>query len=247
MGAAITSLADQGGYGFLNSVADERLVIRVKWDNDAAYSSTTGVGADTDLNVNLRGLTVSQLKDTVQSAGNYSMAQSRAIYRKARLPAGAAYSIPLFKTTKTVILTGIGLITTSLADAGATDNPTISVGTAGANGSILGGQTLSSLVITSPNTSALWQAKFPYDSANPTLSLVGDALAFYSPDKVLPPGVIVSLYVGAHTTDAVTAGDITFEFIAASYGLESLGVTESIATIGVSQHARKTQPIVQVF
>jgi hypothetical protein len=220
--ASITNSNNNMQLGYFNNLISNRVTSRVKFVAEQTdYDSSTTIVADTDLNSNLTGKTVEQLKDLCTANGNFLMAEDRSICRTVGGTTTSTITIPLAKVNKACIIGGFGVITTS---CGGTQS--FSVGIPGNPDFILGSTVGTDISIPEGATTALWNQTAPYSTSSPDAGAVSAGRIYYAPDRMLAPGTPINLYITAGTSSTIGTGDITFEFVATAMGMHTYGVTD---------------------
>lgn len=237
---AITPKSQIGHFGEIM----ERVVVRVVFDGATAqaatYTSASDTAADSDLRPVLTGKTAAELQALCGPSTNYSMAESRVIYRDVNSGTSLdTLTIPLATVNKACIVGGFGVIT---VNCGGTQE--YSVGVPGNTEFLLGAVVGTDLAIPSGATTAIWNSTYPYSTTTPTASGVGAGRLFYTPDKLVAPGTPINLYVTAGTSIELGSGDITFELFSTAFGKETYGVADGISTRtnSLNQDVRSISP-----
>lgn len=227
--------------GFYSNLISNRVTSRVKFVADQTdYDNTSTIAADTDLNSELTGKEVSELKELCTAPRNFLHAERRDIYRQVGGTTTETIEIPLAKVNKTCIVGGFGVIT---GDCGGTQ--TFSVGIPGNTDFILGQTVGTDISIPAGATTSIWNQTAPYDTASPDAGSVSPGRIYYAPDRMLAPGTPINLYITAGTSSTIGTGDITFELFATAVGIETYGVTDGNST-GLSKGADRG-PIYPLF
>jgi hypothetical protein len=208
--------------GYFNNLISNKLVKRVKFvAAQTSYDSAVTVAADTDLNPDLAGKSVTQLKDFCTANENFRFAEERSIYSYVGGTTTSTITIPLGKVNKTCIVGGFAVITDS---CGGTQS--FSVGIPGNTDFILGSTIGTDLAVPAGCETAIWNQGYPYATATPDAGGVSAGRIYYAPDRMLAPGTPINLYITAGTSCTIGEGDITFEFLATAIGQETYGITD---------------------
>ena len=207
----------QSQYTHLNESVSTRVLSRVKFTNTGiAYNKTTGVKTDSN---NLSQFTSEELAELWKV--QQGVAQNKYIYREHG--DSSSISIPLFKTSKLCLVSVFGIIEESLVGTSAT----LSVGSSITPQGVLGNQVLAGFVKTK-----FWAKASPHDSSLPFASIISD-IAWYDwskPEMLIAPNTVI--YLNISGASGITAGDITFDCVATTVGLEFHGDTGSLMKTG---------------
>lgn len=221
--ADITSLSNNQ-FNYFNNLTSNRIQVRVKFkDDQVTYDADTTIEADTDLNPDLAGKTVAELKELCSNETNFQLGEERSVYRYAGGTTAEQLVIPLAKVNKATIVGAIGILTEAF---GGTQS--FSVGIPGNEDFILGSVVGTDTAFPTGVTRSLWTQNFPFDSAAPDAGGVAPGRVYSNPNRTLAPGTPINLYVTVGTSISIGTGDVTFEFLATSLGQETFGDTEAL-------------------
>lgn len=207
----------QSHYTHLNESVSTRLLARVKLTNSGIdYTKATGVKTDS---IDLAHLTSEELADYWRM--QQGVAQKKEVWREHG--GGDSISIPLFRTSKLCLVSVFGIIEESFVGTGAN----ISVGSATSTQAVLGTQVLANFTKTK-----FWCRQSPFDSTAPNTSVISDILWYdwSKPEVLIAPNTTV--YLNLSGASGLTAGDITFDCVATSVGLEFHGDKGSLLKVG---------------
>ncbi len=214
---------DFSNYTHLNESVSTRVLSRVKFTNTGIpYAKATGVKTDAEDLIKYSSLELSNLwKKQV------NMGISKQIWREHGN--GSNIAIPLFKTSKLCLLNIFGNIDTTLVG---TAGVTFSVGSTTNPQSLLGNQVLSDF-----KANNFWCREIPYDSTAPNTSVISDIAWFewFNPQVLIAANTPIYLHITS--TTGITAGDISFDVIATTVGLEFSinNLNESLMTEGMNK------------
>lgn len=230
---------NSGGYDYFRQLAPYRLEARVKFDGSVYEPNKPFVAPEvkprlaSDMEKGL--VTQEDILSWIGPESKFQLGRDRGLYRKGGAVSGTDVKIPLFKVVKTCILGCIGYCTSDLTDVRR-------LLTVGVDDHTPGVGIDSSLFILSyfpawrvHEKEAIQQLSPPLPSY-PNSVTVGQAHKFFNPETVVAKGNIVYLYIKNDVqppdpnypfdpnnltgSDAITEGDITFEFYASGYSTE---------------------------